>query len=72
MANSADTSGQPLEIPEDLLQALSAVPDLEQMFLRYPPSHKKEYLKWIEEAKRPETRQRRIEQAVKQLQEKRR
>lgn len=72
MAEQTKASELPIEIPSDVLQALRQFPDLEQMFLRYPPSHKREHLKWIDEAKKPETRQRRIEKMIEHLQEKRR
>lgn len=34
-----------------------------------PPSHQREYLKWIEEAKRADTRARRIAQTITRLQQ---
>lgn len=48
-----------MEMPEDVAQALQAAGLLEQ-FTALPPSHQREYLKWITEAKRPETRAQRI------------
>ena len=44
----------------DVIGALRANPAALSRFEALPPSHKAEYLKWIEEAKRDETRQRRI------------
>jgi len=36
-------------------------------FYALPPSHQREYVKWIEEAKKPLTRQRRIDETVRKL-----
>ena len=36
-------------------------------FEKLPPSHRREYISWIEEAKRPETRARRIQQTLARL-----
>lgn len=47
-------------VPEDVSAALSLNEAAAKNFAGMPPSHKAEYVKWIEEAKRPETRSRRI------------
>jgi uncharacterized protein YdeI (YjbR/CyaY-like superfamily) len=39
----------------------------EASFDNFAPSHQKEYLRWFEEAKKPETRSRRLEQALERL-----
>lgn len=52
-----------LDIPPDLRKALTAQKQTEN-FARIPPGRRKQLLGWIHEAKRPETRRRRIEQAV--------
>ena len=54
----------PLEIPEDFAAALARSPSAKARFDGMPPSHKREYLRVIGEAKRPETRLRRIEKSV--------
>lgn len=59
------TAGRAIpEVPDDLQAALAATPAAADTFERFPPSHRREYLEWIVEAKRPETRARRIAQAV--------
>jgi uncharacterized protein YdeI (YjbR/CyaY-like superfamily) len=63
---------QLVKIPEDFLQALKADDYIYEFFLSFPPSHKREYVTWIEEAKRPETRSRRIYEAVKRIRDKHR
>ena len=36
-------------------------------FERFPPGHKREYVEWITEAKREETRNRRLQIALRQI-----
>lgn len=52
--------------PRDFLDALKKN-GLDEFFADYAPSHRREYLKWIAEAKRPETREKRIQKAMKML-----
>jgi uncharacterized protein YdeI (YjbR/CyaY-like superfamily) len=54
------------QIPEDLLAALKSG-GLDEFFAGCTAAHRREYLKWIGEAKRPETRRQRIAQAVKMI-----
>ena len=56
-----------MEASEDIAAALHGHPGAWERFERLPPSHKAEYLTWIAEAKRPETRSRRIAQMVQRL-----
>ncbi len=44
----------------DIIEALKASPAAHAKYQALPPSHKDEYVKWIGEAKKPETRSRRI------------
>ncbi len=53
--------------PEDLVNALEANEVASATWQTLAPTHIKEYVTWIEEAKKPETRTRRIEQAIKML-----
>ncbi|MFZ2492979.1 MAG: YdeI/OmpD-associated family protein [Thermoanaerobaculia bacterium] len=50
--------------PEELVAALARNAAARETFERFPPSHRREYVEWIAEAKTAPTRQRRIEQAV--------
>lgn len=50
-------------MPEDWVVALQQA-GLTEFFAGCTPSHRREYLKWIGEGKRPETRRSRIEQAM--------
>ncbi len=57
----------PLEVPEDLRTALDAAPEAAAFFETLAPSHKREYVSWIAEAKRAETRESRIQKTVGKL-----
>jgi uncharacterized protein YdeI (YjbR/CyaY-like superfamily) len=57
------------EIPADFAAALRANAAAKAAFEHFAPSHRREYLEWILEAKREETRARRITQAVEWLAE---
>lgn len=58
-----------IEEPEDLTEALKASPVARAGFDALPPGARREYLEWIVEAKRAETRASRIEKAVAQAAE---
>jgi uncharacterized protein YdeI (YjbR/CyaY-like superfamily) len=60
----AKTVRQAIEPPSDLLEALTATPAALATFNVFPPGCRREYVEWIVEAKRPETRAKRIAQAV--------
>jgi uncharacterized protein YdeI (YjbR/CyaY-like superfamily) len=47
-------------LASDIDEALRANPAALSHFEGLPPSHRNEYLNWIDEAKRDETRERRI------------
>lgn len=55
---------KPVQPPHDLRQALAKNPRARSTFEGFSLSHRREYVEWIEEAKRPETRARRLETAV--------
>jgi uncharacterized protein YdeI (YjbR/CyaY-like superfamily) len=58
------SSRAPLEVPEDLARALADAPDAARTFESLSPSHRREYVEWINEAKRDATRERRLRRAV--------
>jgi uncharacterized protein YdeI (YjbR/CyaY-like superfamily) len=66
------TSRRTIEVPQDFGAALAATPAAAQFFDGLAPSHRYEYLEWITEAKRPETRAKRIGEALAWLAEGRR
>jgi uncharacterized protein YdeI (YjbR/CyaY-like superfamily) len=53
-----------IAMPADLASALAANPAAQTTYDGFPPGQKREYLEWITEAKRPETRAARLAQAV--------
>ena len=65
----ADTQPRTLEVSDDLAAALAASPIAKQVFEGYSYSHRREWLAYIEEAKKPETRKRHIDKVVKDLEE---
>jgi hypothetical protein len=59
-----DTAPREVDVPPALARALAADPKAQEAYDRMSFTHRKEYAGWVEEAKRDETRQRRVEQAV--------
>lgn len=59
-----DPAPRTLTLPADLQQALQSQPVAAAFFQQLSYSHQKEYVQWIEEAKRAPTRQRRISQTI--------
>ena len=51
-------------VPADFTAALAKNARARKAFEAFAPSHRREYLEWITEAKRVETREKRIAQAV--------
>lgn len=58
-----------VEVPSDLAAALDAEPALRETFDGLSYTHRKEYVRWIEEAKRKETRTRRVRKSIEMLRE---
>ncbi|MBS0296207.1 MAG: YdeI/OmpD-associated family protein [Proteobacteria bacterium] len=56
-----------LPTPGELKKALDSRPAAKAAWEKLPPSHKNEYIRWITEAKKPETRMHRVGQAVSKL-----
>ena len=56
-----------LSLPDWLKAGLLVSPQAWENFNRLPPSHKREYIAWISDAKKEETRQRRIREAIRML-----
>jgi hypothetical protein len=63
----ADTAERSVVMPHDLRAALAAAGVLDA-FAALSYSHQRQHVGWIDEAKRPETRARRIRQTVERLQ----
>ena len=58
---------KPLVIPHELTAALSRNKKALAAFNHLSPSHKREYAEWVAQAKREETKQRRLQTAIKWL-----
>jgi uncharacterized protein YdeI (YjbR/CyaY-like superfamily) len=58
-----------LETPHEFAKALKANKAAAKVFAEFSPSCKREYIEWITEAKREETRSRRLAQAVEMIAE---
>jgi hypothetical protein len=59
-----DDAPRTVDLPEDLAAALAAEPGLRDAFDAMSYTHRREWVEAVEEAKRPETRARRIAKAV--------
>lgn len=66
-----DTAPRTVDIPPELKRALAKNKGAKEVFEKLPPSHKREYVGYITEAKKPETRLRRVNQTIKTLLERR-
>ena len=64
-----DTAPREVELPPTLATALGSDPAAKAAFDALAPSHRKEFVRWIEEAKRDETRSSRVEQTLRMLRE---
>ena len=56
-----------IPVPHDLQIELHDDPEAAAAFAALPPSHRREYIDWILEAKRPETRMRRVEETARRV-----
>jgi len=62
-----DTEPRVVEVPSDFAEALKSFPEARAFFDKLSYTHQKEYVRWITEAKRAETRERRINKGVEML-----
>lgn len=53
-----------IPMPGDFGAALEKVPAAREAFDKFAPSHRRDYLEWISEAKAPATRAKRVAQAI--------
>jgi hypothetical protein len=64
-----DAAPREVEVPEALASALAGDPEARAKFDALAFTHRKEYARWVAEAKRPETRDRRVAQALAMIRE---
>ena len=62
-----DTEPRVIEVPADFQTLLDAHPEQKTFFEGLSYTHKKEYVQWIEGAKRQETRERRMHKAIEMM-----
>ncbi|MBI1227199.1 MAG: DUF1905 domain-containing protein [Bacteroidetes bacterium] len=62
-----DTEERIVAVPPDFQQVMDENPKMKEVFERFSYTCKKEYVNWIESAKRPETRQNRIQKSVEMI-----
>ena len=60
-------AGEELRVPTDLRKALAAAPMAKAQWSDLTPIARRDFISWIESAKQPETRRRRIERACSML-----
>jgi antitoxin component of MazEF toxin-antitoxin module len=62
-----DDAPREVEVPDELAKALKRNATARRVFDGLPYSHREEYARHVEEAKRPETRARRVERTIETL-----
>jgi hypothetical protein len=62
-----DEAERTVEVPADLAEALAARPGAADAFSEMAYTYRKEFARWLTEAKKPETRARRLAQAVEMI-----
>lgn len=65
-----DLEPREVAVPEDLALALKSSPAASKFFDKLSFTHRKEYLKWIDDAKRGQTRASRVSATIRMLEEK--
>ncbi len=60
-------AGEELRLPADLSKALAAAPKAKAQWKNLTPIARRDFISWIDSAKQPETRRRRIEKACSML-----
>ena len=62
-----DTEPRLIQIPKDLMRELKKDKEAKAFFDKLSYTHQKEYVRWVEEAKKEETRQNRIVKTIEML-----
>ena len=62
-----DTAPRTVTIPPDLKKAFTELPECKAAFFRFAYTNQKDFVNWITEAKRPETRAKRVEKCLELL-----
>ena len=67
MELALDSEPREVVVPDDLAAALAQDPAAGEAFTTMSFTHRREYVRWVEEAKRPETRARRVAGTVERV-----
>jgi Bacteriocin-protection, YdeI or OmpD-Associated/Domain of unknown function (DUF1905) len=67
VAIEPDTEPRVVDVPDDLAQALAKHAPARKRFEALSYSHRREHAQWVAEAKKPETRERRIASVIEML-----
>ena len=70
--DKAYSSKEPPEMPQELKEALEADGEARALYDALPPSQKLQYLRWVDDAKREETRRRRAQRSAEYILERKR
>jgi uncharacterized protein YdeI (YjbR/CyaY-like superfamily) len=62
-----DSEPRAIEIPKDLMKELKKDKEAKAFFDKLSYTHQKEYVRWVEEARKEETRQNRIVKTMEML-----
>ena len=62
-----DREERVVSVPGDLAAGLRSAPDAARIFEKLSYTHRREYARWVAEAKRDETRRRRVEKTIEML-----
>jgi hypothetical protein len=62
-----DEAPRTVEIPDDLGSELERTPEISQLFEKLSYSHKREYIQWITDAKKEDTRKARVLKTIEML-----
>ncbi|MFE9957356.1 YdeI/OmpD-associated family protein [Micromonospora sp. NPDC005299] len=67
VAIALDAEARSVEVPEDLAAALAGDAQAQTAFGALAPSHRKEFVRWVTEAKREATRAQRVTKTIEML-----
>ena len=62
-----DTEPRAVELPDDFKKALKKNPKAQKAYDSFAYSYQKEYARWITSAKKPDTREKRLKEAIERL-----
>lgn len=68
VAVELDSGPRAVDVPDDLAAGLAAEPGVRATFDALAFTHRKEFVRWVTDAKRPETRANRVAKTVAQVQ----